>query len=168
MPRRVFHAFPFLFACIALPAGAGEVFVDPRVASDFKDFHAGLRMGGEGELGGLRLSLFLDAEFTPLPEGTRYNLMETDMREAPGSDVYFLGPGAALALPIHPAVFLTCALGVAQGFNCADATGWSGWTDAGLRFPVGELCHVGLVWQHRPLPGMADDRLALQFRFRPG
>jgi hypothetical protein len=122
-------------------------------------------MGGEGAVGlaSLQLALFVDAAFFPLPAATRIQMEgQRDYVQTKGS--YAMGPGILLAWPVCDAVSIAAGVGTCaiQGDGA-----WSGWTEAGLRFPVSDGCHIEAGWRYCPLPDVADHRVVLQFRFRP-
>ena len=162
----------FLLACSLLPltahAGSGLVFLDTRFSAAPSDLGTGVRLGLSAvSPAGVSYSLFYAGEFRPLPAGLRIT-MDTRVYE-PRGGTYATGPGASIALPVGLPGYdgLSLALGAGAyvvGENSLST--WSGWTEAGLRFPVGEECHIEAGWQYCPLPESSAHRAVLQFRFR--
>lgn len=152
------------------PALADGVFFDTRLSAGGDGARGGMRFGGEAEFSRFRLALFADAEFASLPLGSRVRILD-DREHVLGERGVATGPGFAVAVPAGEAFALVAGAGAswAEGFkgDTGGGNGWSGWTEAGLRYRLGELCHVEACWQYRPLPDAAPNRLALQFRFRP-
>ena len=145
----------------------GEIFFDPRISTDLRDVQTGLRIGDEEQVnfvGPLRLFAFLDAEFWPLPRGTRVTVDETEdyvIRRA----WYAVGPGAGAAWPLTTWAAVTTAGGISRSLGGDAPGGWDGWVDAGFRFDAPEKANWwSLLYQYHPLPGFRDHRLALQVR----
>ena len=158
----------FLLAvCGAAASALAEgVFFDARFSTGFDDVRTGMRLGGEAELSRFRLAVFADADFGPMPLGTRVTIQE-GRRYAPGEAGYALGPGFAVAIPAGDNLFVVTGAGVFRVEDEERGRPWSGWTEAGLRYMMSEICHVEACWQYRPMPDAAAHRFALLFRFRP-
>ena len=164
-----------LILCAGLPALAsenpfrGNLFFDTRISSDTRNIQTGARIGDEETVSNFRVAGFLDAEFRPLPSGTRVHLLESwnwYVKDAP----YSLGPGVAAFYPLTPRIIVTAATGMGYAFgrdtDVNPDPGWGGWLDLGLRFPLGESSFWGVGYQYHPLPGSTDHRLVFQFRLR--
>src|SRR6187402_3714256 len=97
----------------------GEIFFDPRISTDLRDVQTGIRVGDEEPLSfptPWRLSLFFDAEFWPLPRGTRVRVAETQeyvIRKA----WYALGPGVGAAWPLATWAEAMAAGGVSRSLG---------------------------------------------------
>lgn len=143
---------------------AGGLFMDPRLSTDFLNLQTGLRAGAEIVRGRAMLLGFVDAEFSPLPNGAHVTIAETEtyvIRDA----WYSVGPGAGAAYALKGPLYAAGAAGVSRAFGARGA-GWVPWMDAGFRVQNSDDTYWSALYEFRPMTFEIDHRVALQLRLK--